>query len=137
MTKSILPAERCLIELYDGDRQRFGDDLDAYLRTSYVISTPQVFLMCRPVCSWWTFQQMALVDYQPDNDNPDTWLVWQLTGDLQIAITSMPFPLTWIVAGRKNKVKFYKVSDLCRLTGLRNERTTRRNNVCNNGGICP
>lgn len=108
------PAAVCLRELYGGDKTAFTDDLEAYLLRGYVVSTPDVFAMARPVCRGWPLEWIADVTREPEN--PDTWFIWQATGNLQLAIKLFPFPLTFIGAGRRGRPVFHRMNRFLSLT---------------------
>jgi hypothetical protein len=110
------PSEICLTILYCGDKAAFTADLDGHLQYGYVHSTPEVFTMARPVCSWWSLGQIEDVTQVPHPRDADAWLIWQLTGSLQEAVKLFPFPLTYIGAGRKGSLRFYEFERFMRLT---------------------
>lgn len=64
--------------LYSSE-QAFLADLYAHLTHGYVLSTPRVFAMFRPVQSDWTPERINdLTVTAPDGDG---WLIWCLAGD--------------------------------------------------------
>lgn len=112
------PVEVCLETLYFGDREWFTDDLELYLTHGYVVSTPEFFALLRPVCSWWTREQLADQTLVASREEADSWYIWQLTGNLQKAVTSIPFRLTYVIACRNGRNRTYRLDALERLTGI-------------------
>lgn len=86
------PAERAakLCRARGGD---FAAEVEAHLLTGYVFSTPELFLMGRPVpresdpADIWTPHPLKTCN---------AWFVWIGVGNAQELIRRMPFPLPWI-----------------------------------------
>ena len=70
--------------------------LELYLRYGYVLSTPAMFVMARPVCRAWSPEDI-LDFFQPAfPPGADTWHVEFASGDLGRMFGYFPFPLRWI-----------------------------------------
>ena len=117
MIGGMTPIEQCIKALYFGDRGHFTDDFEIFLSRGYVISTPEFFSMLRPVCSWWSMDELA-DQTKTAGKEADSWHIWQLTGCLHKALTMIPFPLTYVVACRKGRNRTYRLKTLERLAGI-------------------
>jgi hypothetical protein len=100
--------------------ERFDVHLDAHLRHGYVISTPTVFAMGRPVSIDAPERESAEISHR--FRKPDCWLIWSAAGELRALIAVLPFPLPWIAfhrgGGRRvgpQRLKRYRFE---RLAGL-------------------
>ena len=80
----------------------FKQDLEFYLINGWVISTPCVFLMARPVQSLAPRQQITghHVFYEAD-----AWLVYLLAGDMAEAWRFLPYELPKMMLERKNVLR--------------------------------
>lgn len=69
------------------------EDLEAHLLGGFVISTPDAFLIGRPVP-----HGAEVVDAweQWPREESDCWFVWCAAGDPRRLLDLMPFPLPWI-----------------------------------------
>ena len=84
----------------------FEEDLILHLRFGYVISTPEVFLMFRPV------RRMAdhdkIVNPMFRFMRPNCWHVYLAAGDPTQFYKHFPFPLEWVSGERENKLRVYR-----------------------------
>lgn len=88
----------------------FEEDLEAHLLHGWVISTPDMFIMGRPVLK--TAPAHILDPWWPFGDEADCWHVWLAAGDLRAMWAHLPFPLPWISFERDNALRFYKFESL-------------------------
>lgn len=85
----------------------FAHDLELHLLHGFVFSTPDSFIMGRPVYRGGRYEEIT---------NPafrfqlcDCWLVYLAAGNsLRIFFQYEPYPLPWIGWERNNKLRFYK-----------------------------
>ncbi len=84
----------------------FTEDIEAHFLHGWVISTPELFLMARPVRSDWS-DDVVLNPFRL-SDSPDMWHVWLAAGDWRQAFRLAPFPLPWVSIERKHQLKRYE-----------------------------
>lgn len=94
----------------------------AHLIGGYVISTPEVFLLFRPVDSrrpdlfddpWAVFEEV------------DTWFCYLAAGDLSQFGRFMPYPLPFVAWNRKNSLRFHTLPQTRFLHGWQKETRER------------
>lgn len=78
----------------------FTEDLEAHMRHGWVISTPTIFLMARPVRSDWP--DSVVLNPWELTEAPDAWHVWLAAGEWREAFSHAPFPLRWVSFQRRN-----------------------------------
>lgn len=101
-------------EVYEKEVCKNSFDLDValYLKFGYVIATPQVFLMGRPVEKGASYQQ--LMDLTHQFESPDCWWIFLAAGNLKEFFRYEPFPLPYFGWERSNKPRYWKRKDLIR-----------------------
>ena len=105
------------------DCEPFSEAVLAHLEGGYVISTPEVFLLFRPVDSmgdrllfddpWHRFQRF------------DTWHCYLAAGDLAQFHRFVPFPLPFFSYVRKNRLRISRLSQSPVLYGRKTETRER------------
>lgn len=104
-----------LYEVYDVGRT-FDEDIAAHISNGYVFSTPEFFLMGRPVDR---FADMKSIDdpwYPFPMERQNTWLVYAFAGHSQNLLTFMPYPLTWLAWQRRgNPLRIYDLQQAKRI----------------------
>ena len=90
----------------DPDNDPFEEVIVAHFLTGIVISTPDVFLLARPVES----SDPSPTDPFEVYDNPDTWHIHLAAGDLSKIADSLPYPLPLVSFVRKNRLHFYRLA---------------------------
>lgn len=85
----------------------FNDDLKAHLLHGYVYSTPEFFVMGRPVMSTAPGHDVVNPWVNWHESDCDAWLVYLMAGDIRKALTMLPYPLPLIGFERKNILRFY------------------------------
>ncbi len=89
----------------------FPQHLVLHLTHGWVISTPQFFMMGRPVLH--TAPESLILDIAHKFDDPDAWLVWAAAGTHpRELIRHMPFPLPHIGWQKRNRLRWYALGDL-------------------------
>jgi len=91
----------------------FDQDLAAHFERGYVVSTPQAFVMARPVRRDWKPGRLNDPwDVEP-LESADCWFLWVLAGDLSVAARWLPQALPWLGFARRGKAaRFAKASNL-------------------------
>lgn len=88
----------------------FKEDLEAHLLHGYVFSTPEFFLMGRPVIRGAIYS--LIVNPWHVFDDPDCWHVYLFAGDLSKVYAAIPYPLPFISFERKNKLRVFPVEQI-------------------------
>ena len=89
----------------------FYEALDYYLAHGWVHSTPDFFVMGRPVCSDWAEEVIINPMLLPQSEltqRPDTWHIALMAGDLKAACCLLPYDLPFISFERKNQLRFHR-----------------------------
>lgn len=96
----------------------FAVDLYCHLTHGYVISTPQMFFMARPVCSWADHEEINDPFIKFDAERCDTWYIYAMaTGERMSAaglvkktIAHMPYFLPYCAweRVRDKKLRFFR-----------------------------
>jgi hypothetical protein len=86
------PAERAA-ELCRARGASFRDELEAHLLNGWVFSTPEVFLLGRPVPR---SADMADPHAVYPAEECDAWFVWLGVGSAERLLALMPYELPWI-----------------------------------------
>lgn len=97
----------------------FEEDLLLHMKHGYVISTPRVFLMARPVWSVADDYQIVDASYLLPGSHEsvgDCWHIHVLAGDMAEALSFMPFELPFVSFQRKNVLRFWPLASIKRLT---------------------
>ena len=92
----------------DTDNDPFEEVLVAHFLTGIVVSTPDVFLLARPVDS--RGDHMGFNDPFLTYDEPDTWHVYLGAGDITKLADFFPYPLPTVSFVRKNSLHFYRLA---------------------------
>ena len=102
------PVERAKA-VYDREpcARSFAEDLEAHLLHGYVLSTPETFVMARPVCSRDPVEMIVDPWVTYDRKDCDAWLIYLFAGDLRPALSWFPYPLPLIGWERKNALRFH------------------------------
>lgn len=94
----------------------FTADIEAHFVTGFVFSTPDYFIMGRPVFR--TGDPKLILD--PWHRFPwadcDCWMVWLAAGDLGKAWTILPWPLPWLGFERGLELRFVPAEAMKRLS---------------------
>lgn len=68
----------------EADREvSWTDALDFHFQHGAVISTPELFVMARPVALTWSFERQTGLYYDPLLIRSSEWHVWACAGDLR------------------------------------------------------
>lgn len=95
------------VKLYEGDDEcTLMDDLAFHLVHGYVVNTPTLFMLARPVVR-------ASAPYGPKDffawDACDAWLVWCMAGDIREAMRFAPDcpRIKWVAFARRGVIRFH------------------------------
>lgn len=106
------------MQAYNERRNRgtysFDEAMAWHFNLGFVHSTPEFFIMGRPVLS--TGDQRAILDYGFYFASKDAWYVALAAGDLSKAWGVLPYALPLIGFDRTNEVRFYPLEQVRRLT---------------------
>jgi hypothetical protein len=104
----------------------FQEDLTLHLLHGYVISTPEVFIMGRPVNK--DAEHRLITDPTVWFYDPDCWLVHLAAGDINQFFRHEPYQLEWFGWQRANKLRFYNRRNVARMLG--HSRPVRAEHAC-------
>jgi hypothetical protein len=91
----------------------FRTDLHLHLIHGYVFSTPEGFIMGRPVYRGGRYEEITNPAFR--FPLPDAWLVYLAAGDgLRVFFQYEPYELPWIGWERNNKLRFYRTEQIKR-----------------------
>lgn len=85
----------------------FEHDLLAHMQHGYVFSTPQSFIMGRPVDRHAGGAELFDITFTPPRERQNAWFVWAYSGDIAHALQFLPYRLPWVVFQRKNDLRTY------------------------------
>lgn len=92
------------------------DDLEAHLVTGFVFSTPDFFVMGRPVIRM-APRPLLLDPWRAfPREGCDCWMVWLAAGDLGKAWSILPWPLPWLGFERGMELRFVPAGAIKRLS---------------------
>jgi hypothetical protein len=93
----------------------FDEDLHLHLEHGFVFSTPEFFIMGRPVKS--TEEPKYIVNpVIYFTDDCDCWHIYLMAGDCSKAWDIMPYPLPLFSFERRNELRFYPMERIRRLS---------------------
>ena len=107
-------------------RLRDGDPVHhSKLLHGWVVSTPQFFVMARPVDS--AAQPACIVNpwHRFPPEACDTWHIYLAAGDLRAALAWLPHPLPKIAFERRNILRYYRLESLAQLIARRHVSSAR------------
>lgn len=100
------PFERAqLVYKHEPCLRSFPEDLSLHLHFGWVISTPTVFLMGRPVRHDAHYSQ--IIDPSHTFDDPDCWFVYLCAGRLRDVFRFLPWPLPFVCWERNNNLRVF------------------------------
>lgn len=89
----------------------FWEVLDFYLAHGWVHSTPDFFVMGRPVSREWPDEVIVDPIHNEEFEltkRHDCWHIALMAGDLVAARNMLPFPLPFVSFERRNELRFYR-----------------------------
>ena len=91
----------------------FAYDLDCHLRFGFVVSTPEFFLMARPVSTFWTMEML----HDPRQIDPtgNCWWLWAMSGNWRKAAlhcTALYGWREWLGFDRRDKPRLVQAKRL-------------------------
>ena len=92
----------------------FSEDLELHLVSGYVVSTPDIFIMGRPVKH--NAEPALIVDaaHPFARKDWDCWHIYTMAGDIKQCWGYYPFPLPFVSWERNNKLRVYRMMDVKR-----------------------
>lgn len=99
------------IEVYATEKcaRTFAEDLSLHLHFGFVHSTPDYFIMGRPVLKAAPIEQIVNCRHIFTGITCDCWHVYLACGDIARAWEVLPWPLPWISFERKNELRFHEL----------------------------
>lgn len=97
-------------------RREFFEDVCLHLMHGFVFSTPEFFIMGRPVLSSAPAEMVVTPSVQWPRESCDCWHIYLFAGDMTKAWTILPWQLPKISFERKNELRFYRFRDIRRLS---------------------
>ncbi len=95
-----------------GGDMELSEVIEAHAQVGHVIITPEIFLLARHGCSYWT---------EDERNNPwltekggDCWHVWLVAGDWTQWERFLPYRLFFASLHRRGKLRVYRLNDLRR-----------------------
>jgi hypothetical protein len=101
------PAETAYAYYDRPDGNIFHYVLDYHLKNGYVFSTPQTFVMGRPVDITGNRWDILDLSYAFPKASWNCWFVYFCAGDLKNVFTMMPFSLPYCSFEHRNRLRFY------------------------------
>lgn len=89
-----------------GERYSFDTVFAAHLRVGFVWSSPESFVLCRPVSHWWPATWLNDPSQVADDDSADAWWIYLLAGNISEAVGHLPRFLPWIGWDRRGIGRF-------------------------------
>lgn len=105
-----------LVYKYDHLPRSFPEDLSLHLHFGWVISTPTVFLMGRPVKHDAPYSQIT--DPAVSFENPDCWFVYLCAGNIRDALRLAPWPLPFVAWDRDNVLRVFPFEKVAGKAGV-------------------
>lgn len=114
------PYETAKASYTDPEETSLAEDLVAHLQCGYVVSTPEIFILLRPVDSKADYDTRTNMWHRFDESVCDTWYIWMMAGSVAAVAKSLPFQLPFIEFARRGKdrrpFKSERILHLCGLT---------------------
>jgi len=116
-TTSVIPYEEAK-SVYEREpcKRTFEEDLLTHLRYGFVFSTPQFFIIGRPVNSKAGAPAIVDPDIRFDEARCDCWHIYLMAGNFSKAWEIMPWKLPLISFERKNELRIYSLDEIKRLS---------------------
>jgi len=86
----------------------FAQDLEAHLLHGLVISTPDLFLMARPVSHDASGDKIVNSWHNTWDNEPDCWHVYLYSGEMMSAFFQSSTWLPYVSFERKNRLRVYR-----------------------------
>lgn len=84
----------------------FQDVLASHLLYGYVYSTPESFIMARPVNINALHEE--ILDPNADFDSPNAWFIYAAAGTLESFLAIEPYPLPFFGWEKRNRIRFWQ-----------------------------
>ena len=95
---------------------------DVHKRQGFLFSTPEFYVMGRPVRKYAPMEQILDVEHVFATGTCDCWYVFLMAGDTRKAWSILPYELPWMCWQRDNdpldELRFYETRRLMRLSGV-------------------
>jgi hypothetical protein len=92
----------------------FKDDLEIHLLTGYVYSTPDYFIMGRPVDRFGDPEKIIDPTYPFPRDQWNCWHIYLMAGDVTKCWSREPIVFPWVSWEKRNRLRFYQMWEIRR-----------------------
>lgn len=105
-------------KVYDREScvRSFTEDVELHFLHGFVHSTPDFFIMGRPVVRAAAPALILNPSHPFARAECDAWMVYLAAGDLGKAWQVLPWPLPWLVFERNNELRFVSADAIKRLS---------------------
>ena len=90
----------------------FKEDLEIHLLTGFVYSTPDYFIMGRPVDRYGDPALIVDPTYPFPRDQWNCWHIYLMAGDVTKCWEREPIVFPWVSWEKRNKLKFYPMMSI-------------------------
>jgi len=101
----------------------FQEDLESHLLHGFMVSTPEYFIMGRPVIrgkSKTERDRLGKLILDPDYvfaiSECNCWHIWLMAGDVSKCWDYYPYPMKWVSWEISNKIRYYSMKPIIRKT---------------------
>ena len=99
-------------------RRTFAEDLEHHHVNGFVFSTPDYFVMGRPVIKMSVPVLILDPSFHFPREDVDCWHIYLFAGKISLAWEVLPWRMEWISLERRNDLRFYRLADLERLSAF-------------------
>lgn len=122
-TATLAPYERLALDWLKRPRDMtLGWYEDAHKCNGFLFSTPDFYVMGRPVMKYSPVERILDVTHRFDTEMCDSWYVFQMAGDVRKAWSILPWELPWICWQRdkdlSGELRFCETRRMMRLSGV-------------------
>tara|TARA_R110000803_G_scaffold196411_1_gene259705 strand:+ start:753 stop:1127 length:375 start_codon:yes stop_codon:yes gene_type:complete len=93
----------------------FKEDLEMHLMCGFVFSTPDYFIMGRPVIKGADIELITDPTYEFERELCNCWHVYLFAGDMSKSFDILPWSLEWLSMERNNEMRYLKMDILQRI----------------------
>jgi hypothetical protein len=90
----------------------FKDDLEIHLLTGFVYSTPDYFIMGRPVDRFGDPEKIIDPTYPFPREQWNCWHIYGMAGDIKLCWSREPIVFPWVSWEKRNRLKFYPMATI-------------------------
>ena len=109
------PIARAAEYYLSGNPENLGAfywDVDQHVMHGYVYSTPEYFMLLRPVDRYATESRISDPSYVFTPESCNCWFVMMMAGDLRRCFVNQPYYLPFCGYAYKDRLRFYKTDTI-------------------------